>query len=295
LAVLGDFVQELLSLDAEVKNSTFAEIFEEKFPHRFLQCFVAEQNMIGMAIGLTLRGYISFSSTFASFLTRAHDQIRMAAIGQVPLRIAGSHSGVSIGQDGPSQMGLEDICQMRALPQSVVLYSSDAVSTYKLVNAMVNYNEGISYIRLTRGETPIIYDNNEDFPIGGCKVLKESFSDKACVIAAGITVHEALKAYEELKKEGINITVIDLYSIKPLDNASIVKYALAAQKKVITVEDHYIQGGLSETVCYALRNEGIKIESLAIRILPRSGKPEELLAMYQIDASSIIKAVKNII
>lgn len=295
LAVAGEYLPELLSLDAEVKNSTYAEIFEEKFPYRFIQCFIAEQNMIGMATGLMLRDFTPVTSTFAAFLTRAHDQIRMAAIGKVPLRIAGSHAGVSIGEDGPSQMGLGDISLMRTLPSSIVLYPCDAVSTYWLINEMLNYQDGISYIRMTRMATPVIYNSEEIFEIGDCKILKQSNDDKACIIAAGVTLHEALKAYKSLKQEGIQVAVIDLYSIKPLAYEKIKSCVLKAQKRVITVEDHYLQGGLGEAVCYALRNDNIKIESLAIRTLPRSGKPEELLAMNNIDADSIIKVVKNMI
>lgn len=291
LALLGEFSQKVLSLDAEVKNSTFAELFEYVFPKRFFQCYVAEQNMIGMAIGFAARHFIPFSSTFASFVSRAHDQIRMAAIGRSPLRIVGSHAGVSIGQDGPSQMGLEDIALIRALPDSIVLYPCDAVSTYNAVNLMVNYHDGISYLRLTRSETPVIYDASETFVIGGCKVLKESNEDRAVVVAAGITVFEALRAYEELKKKNIAISVIDLYSVKPLDADTLIRQAQKANKRVITVEDHYIQGGLGEAVCYALRNEDIKIDVLAVKELSRSGKPEELLAYHRIDHTAIIESV----
>ncbi len=221
LALAGTVVSTLVSLDAEVKNSTFAEIFERAFPRRFFQCFVAEQNMIAMANGFTARHYITFSSTFASFLTRAHDQLRMAAIGRSPLRIAGSHAGVSIGQDGPSQMGLEDIGCMRALPDSLVLYPCDATSTHNLLELMLNYNEGISYLRLTRAETPVIYDSSEVFVVGGSKVLRESDSDSVCIIAAGITVFEALKAYDVLHKKGVNVSIVDAYSLKPLDEAAL--------------------------------------------------------------------------
>ena len=216
LAVLGDYALSIVSLDAEVKNSTFAELFEKKFPERFFQCFVAEQNMIGMATGFASRHAIPFSSTFACFLSRAHDQIRMAAIGRAPLRLIGTHAGVSIGQDGPSQMGLEDIAMMRAVPDTVVLIPLDAVSTNACMVLMVNH-QGMSYLRLTRSETPVIYDPGEPFMIGGCKVLRESDQDTACIVAAGITVFEALKAYEELQKNNISVSIIDLYSIKPVD------------------------------------------------------------------------------
>lgn len=291
LALLGGYYQDIVSLDAEVKNSTFAELFEHKFPQRFIQCFVAEQNMIGMAVGFASRHYIPFASTFACFLTRAHDQIRMAMIGRSALRLIGSHAGVSIGQDGPSQMGLEDIAMIRALPDSIVLYPCDAVSTYGLMQQMVLYEEGISYLRLTRAATPVIYDANEPFRIGGSKVLRESDDDSAVVIAAGITVFEALKAADELKAKNISIAVIDLYSVKPLDSETLIRLARKAKNRVITVEDHFIQGGLGEAVCYALRNEGMRIEVLAVKELSRSGKPEELLAYHRIDATAIVEMV----
>jgi transketolase len=293
LAAVGKQNDQIISLDAEVKNSTYAEIFEKEFPERFVQCFVAEQNMIGMAVGMATRGKIPFASTFASFMTRAFDQIRMAAIGQASLRLCGSHAGVSIGQDGPSQMGLEDIAMMRSIPNSVVLYPSDAVSTYKLVELMANHYEGISYLRTTRSATPILYDNNEEFNIGGCKVVRQSDNDVALVIGAGITLHNALKAYEQLQQEKISIAVIDVYSIKPLDHETIVRMAKKSGNRIITVEDHYLQGGIGEAVTYALRNEKIEITCLAVDKLPRSGKPDELMAWEGIDAQAIVKAVKK--
>ena len=293
LAELGACMAEVVSLDAEVKNSTYAEFFAEKFPDRFIQSFIAEQNMIGMAVGLAARGKVPFASTFAVFFTRAFDQIRMAAIGRAPLRLVGSHAGVSIGQDGPSQMGLEDIAMMRTIPHSVVLYPCDAVSTVKLVELMANRSTGISYLRTTRAETPQLYDANEIFEIGGCKILKQSDHDVACIIAAGITLFEALKAYEQLQKEGIAIAIIDLYSIKPLDSETLLSVAQKAGKNIITVEDHYREGGLGEAVVYALHNQDVQIKCLAVDKLPRSGKPEELLAYEGIDAAAIIKSVQK--
>lgn len=290
----GTASKQVVCLDAEVKNSTGADIFEAQHPERFVQCFIAEQNMIGMAIGFSRCNKIPFSSTFACFLSRAHDQIRMAAIGTAPLRICGSHAGVSIGQDGPSQMGLEDIAMMSALPESIVLYPSDAVSTHALVEQMCNYTGGISYVRTTREKTAVLYDNDEQFPLGGCKVLHANKGDVGLIVAAGITVHEALKAREQLLKENISIAIIDLYSIKPLDAATIEKIAVQAGDRIITVEDHYIQGGIGEAVAFALRNSAIEIHSLAVTKLPMSGKPEELLAWAGIDADAIIKKVKEI-
>jgi len=294
LAQLGDTCDAIVSLDAEVKNSTYAEIFESIHPERFFQCFVAEQNMVGMGIGFDCRGRIPFISTFSSFFSRAHDQIRMAAIGSAALRLVGSHCGVSIGQDGPSQMGLEDIAIMRCLPNSVVLYPCDAVSTHKLVEQMARYGDGISYLRTTRMATPVLYDNEEDFPIGGCKVLRKSEHDVACIVAAGVTVHEALKAYEILSQQNVYVAVIDLYSVKPLDAATLISVAKSSHNKIITVEDHYPEGGIGEAVGHALAGKNISIQSLAIEHLPRSGKPEELLAFEGINAAAIIKAVQGL-
>ena len=293
LVALGTISNTVISLDAEVKNSTYAELFEQKFPERFVQCFIAEQNMISMGVGFERRGNIPFISTFGSFLTRAYDQIRMAAIGNASLRIVGSHAGVSIGQDGPSQMALEDIGMMRALPASIILYPSDAVSTYALVNQMARYTDGISYLRTTRMATPIIYDNNEPFPVGGCKVLRQSDNDQICIIGAGITVHEALKAYKQLRDQGIMVSVIDLYSIKPLDKTTIMRQAKASQNQIITVEDHYIQGGLGQAIAAAVCNNGIDVTQLAVTDLPRSGKPSELMSAAGIDAAAIIKHVQQ--
>lgn len=294
LALLGDICDAVVSLDAEVKNSTYAEIFEAVHPERFFQCFVAEQNMIGMGVGFDCRGRIPFISTFSSFFSRAHDQIRMAAIGNAALRLVGSHCGVSIGQDGPSQMGLEDIAIMRCLPESIVLYPGDAVSTYKLVEQMARYADGISYLRTTRMETPVLYDNDEDFPVGGCKILRQSDKDVACIVAAGVTLHEALKAYDMLAKDNVFVSVIDLYSIKPLDAATVISVAHKSGNKIITVEDHYKEGGIGEAVTSALCNKDITVHSLVVNRLPRSGKPEELLAFEGIDAAAIIRAVLNI-
>lgn len=294
LALLGDICDAIVSLDAEVKNSTYAEIFESVHPERFFQCFIAEQNMIGMGVGFECRGRIPFISTFASFFSRAHDQIRMAAIGRSALRLVGSHCGVSIGQDGPSQMGLEDIAMMRCLPDSVVLYPCDAVSTHKLVELMARYADGISYLRTTRMTTSVLYDNDEEFVIGGCKVLKQSSQDIACIVAAGITLHEALKAYEMLAKQNIFVSVIDLYSIKPLDATTLLSVAQKSGNTVITIEDHYKEGGIGEAVLDALRNHNITLYSLAVNRLPRSGKPEELLAFENIDADAIVGMIKSL-
>ncbi|MGB8468502.1 MAG: transketolase [Candidatus Babeliales bacterium] len=292
LAALGAENKKIVSLDAEVKNSTFAEIFEHAHPERFVQCFIAEQNMVSMAAGFAAMGFVPFVSTFGAFFSRAVDQIRMSAIGRLPLRLVGSHAGVSIGQDGPSQMALEDIAIMSAIPDSVILYPCDAYSTAQLVALMAAHDTSISYLRTTRGVTPQLY-KDETFAIGGCSILRSSAHDATCIVAAGITVHEALKAYEILKKENITIAVIDAYSIKPLDVDTIVSVAEKSHKKIITVEDHYLHGGLGTAVCYALRNHNIAINCLAVTHIPMSGKPEELLRWAGIDAETIVGAVRG--
>lgn len=289
LVKLGEQNERMVVLDGDVKNSTFTIYFFNRFPERSLQCYIAEQNMIGVAVGLQTHGFDVFLSSFACFLSRAYDQIRMASYSRANLKIVGSHAGVSIGEDGPSQMGLEDLALFRALFGSAVLYPCDAVSSEKLTCAMANY-EGISYIRTTRPKTPVIYDNDEEFRIGGSKVLRYSKNDEVTVVAGGITVHEALKAYEGLKTEGINIRVIDCYSLKPIDAETLIK-ASKETKHIITVEDHYPEGGIGE----AAASLGLKPHILAIRRMPHSGRPEELMAEQEIDAAGIMKKVKELI
>ncbi len=281
----------MVVLDAEVSNSTYSEIFKAKYPGRFFEMYIAEQNMVGAALGLSLRGNVPFVSTFAAFLTRAFDQIRMSRYSDANMKFCGSHAGVSIGEDGSSQMGLEDIALFRTLLNSVVLYPSDAVSTEKLVEEMAKHR-GIAYLRTTRKDTPIIYRNDEAFRIGGSKILKSSKTDRAVIVAAGITVHEALRAYEELKKEHILVRVIDLYSIKPLDAGTLV-HAARDTGAVITAEDHFAEGGLGEAVLSALAGTGIPVHLLAVRKMPRSGKPDELLDYEGISFRGIMEAVRN--
>ncbi len=283
----------LVVLDAEVSNSTFAENFKKVYPERFFEMYIAEQNMVGVAVGLSRQGKIPFVSTFAAFFARAFDQIRMSQYSKSNIKFVGSHVGVSIGEDGASQMGLEDISMFRSLLDSVVLYPSEAVSAEKLVEEAAKY-QGIVYIRTTRKDTPVIYSNNEQFSIGGSKVLKSSSKDLVTVIGAGVTLFEALSAYEKLKMEGINIRVIDLYSIKPLDISTLEK-AASETKALIIVEDHYPAGGIGETVSAALVNTDAKIYSLAVRKIPRSGKPQELLEFEEISSDAIISRVKGII
>ncbi len=284
---------DMMVLDAEVSNSTFSELFKDVHKERFFEMFIAEQNMVGVALGLSIRGKISYVSTFAAFLTRAFDQIRMSRYSHANIKFCGSHAGVSIGEDGSSQMGLEDIAMFRTLLDSVVLYPSDAVSTEKLVEAM-SALAGISYLRTTRKDTPILYRNDEVFRIGGSKVLKSNKADVAAVVAAGITVHEALKAYDELKAAGICVRVIDLYSVKPLDTRTLVE-AADDTMGIITVEDHFAEGGIGEAVAGALASHPAPVYSLAVRRQPMSGRPDELLKYEEISSEAIVKKVKEII
>ncbi len=288
LVRLAERFRQMVVLDAETSNSTFAELFKKVQPDRFFEMFIAEQNMVGTAIGLARRGKIPFVSTFAAFLTRAADQIRMSQYSKANIKFVGSHAGVSIGEDGASQMALEDLSLFRSVRGSVVLYPSDAMQTEKLVECAVEH-EGLVYIRTTRKDTPILYSAHETFKIGGSKVLRKSKNDVATVVAAGVTLHEALKAYELLKKKGILIRVIDLYSVKPLDIKTL-KIALRETAQVIVVEDHYAEGGIGEAVAAAL---GAPVHSLAVRRMPRSGTPEQLLAYEEIDAEAITKVVKK--
>lgn len=294
LVALGKVNPQIVALDGDVKNSTFSEKFLAAFPERFVECFIAEQNMVGVAVGLATRGKIPFASSFACFLMRAYDFIRMAGIGTANVKFCGSHAGVSIGEDGPSQMGLEDIAAMRAIPRSIVLYPCDAVSTVKLVAEMAKY-QGIAYLRTTRPKTPVIYNNDEEFPAGGCKVLRSSPNDVVTVVAAGITVFEALKAYEVLSNEGIKIRVIDLYSVKPLDEATLIRCALETNRLIITVEDHYPEGGIGDAVASAVSKEGIRVHKLAVNDIPRSGKPEELMDMFGISVKAIVQKVRQLL
>jgi len=282
---------DMVVLDAEVSNSTFSELFRKTYPGRFFEMYIAEQNMVGAALGLSRRGKIPFVSTFAAFLTRAFDQIRMSQYSDADIKFCGSHAGVSIGEDGSSQMGLEDIAMFRTLLNSVVLYPSDAVSAEKLVEEAAKH-KGIVYIRTTRQDTPVLYGNDEEFVIGGSKVLRSSGEDRVTVVGAGITLHKALAAYEELKKEGIFIRVIDLYSIKPMDRSTLTQ-AAHVTAAIITVEDHFGEGGIGEAVRSEMGDIDIPIHSLAVRKMPKSGKPDELLDYEDISKNAIIKKIKE--
>ena len=294
LAKLGSANLAVVALDGDTKNSTYAEQFMERHPNRYFEMFIAEQNLVGAGIGLAKRGKIPFVSTFAAFLSRAYDQIRMSAISQANIKYAGSHCGVSIGEDGPSQMGLEDIAMFRALPEAVVLYPSDAVAAERLV-AEAAAHEGIVYLRTSRPQTPVLYDAAERFPIGGCKVIRKSEQDSVTVVAAGVTLHEALTAYETLAAEGIAIRVLDLYSIKPIDTETLQQAAAETNNTLITVEDHYPEGGLGDAVMAAVATEGVSVHKLAVKGIPRSGKPEELLEYHGISADTIVRKVRALV
>jgi transketolase len=293
LAKLGAVNPLVVALDGDTKNSTFAEKFLAAHPQRYFESYIAEQNMVGMAVGLATCGKIPFVSTFAAFLTRAFDQIRMAAISGVSIKYAGSHCGVSIGEDGPSQMGLEDLAMMRTIPHSTVLYPSDAVSAERLVAAAATL-KGATYIRTSRPATPVIYANTEEFPVGGSKVLRSSDSDRLTIVAAGVTVHEALSAYETLRSAGLNVRIMDAYSVKPIDVEGLLRAAARTHNTVLVVEDHYYDGGLGDAVLSAVAAHGIRVHKMAVTEVPRSGKPEELLDAYGISAQRIVEKVKSL-
>lgn len=297
LLALGDARADVVALDGEVSNSTFADEFAKAHPDRFFEMYIAEQQLVAAAVGLSARGWVPFASTFAAFLTRAFDFIRMAAVSEADVRLCGSHAGVSIGEDGPSQMGLEDIAMMRAIHGSTVLYPCCANQTVQLVAAMADI-AGVSYLRTTREKTPIVYEPRETFPIGGAKILRESPNDSVAIIAAGITVHEALKAYESLRATGVSACVVDAYSIKPIDAERIRAAVRASSGNVVIAEDHWAEGGLGDAVRECLDGERpivARIAHLAVRRMPGSGKPAELLRMMDVDARGIVDAAKRLL
>jgi transketolase len=295
LAALGSARGNVVAVDGEVSNSTFAEIFKKAHPDRYFEMYIAEQQMVAAAVGLQTRGWNAFGSSFAAFFSRASDFIRMAAISRVNLRLAGSHAGVSIGEDGPSQMALEDIASFRAVQSSTVLHPCDANQTAKLVATMAD-TDGIVFLRTLRPNTPVIYDADEEFPIGGSRVVRSSDDDDVTVVGAGVTVHEALKAADALADEGINLRVVDAYSIKPID-ADTLQAAAEATGRIVTVEDHWPEGGLGDAVLAALAetDERPRVIKLAVSEMPRSGKPAELMAAYGIDADSIARAARELV
>jgi len=294
LAALGRIDPRVVALDADVGNSTYSNKFEAACPERFYQFFIAEQAMVGAAMGLASRGAIPFPSTFACFLTRAADFIRMAGISGVNVKLAGSHAGISIGEDGPSQMALEDLAMMRAVPDCAVVYPCDGVSAERLVVAMAE-RDGPAYMRTSRPKTPVIYDAAEMFPIGGSKVLRQSADDVATVVAAGVTVFEALAACDALAKVGIAVRVIDAYSVQPIDAATLVDSGRATGGRIVTVEDHYAAGGLGDAVAEAVAGASIAVHRLAVREIPRSGQPAELLDRYGISAAHVAEAVRTLV
>ena len=294
LEALGSVNPLIVALDADVKNSTYTDKFGKKFPNRFFENFIAEQNMVGAAAGLAACGKIPFAATFACFFSRAYDFIRMAAISGSNIKLVGTHVGVSIGEDGPSQMGLEDIAMMAVQPNVTVLYPSDGNSTYRLLEAAAQH-KGMVYVRAGRPKTPVLYGPEERFRIGGSKIIRESTSDVLTIVAAGVTLFEALKAHDQLKAAGIAVRVIDLYSIAPIDRTTLVESGRATQRRILTVEDHYAHGGLGDAVLSAVSTEGIAVHKLAVREIPHSGKPEELVDHYGIGVRSIVEAAKQII
>jgi transketolase len=284
---------EVVALDAEVSNSTHADEFKKAFPDRFFEMYIAEQQLVSAAVGLQVRGYVPFVSTFATFFSRASDFIRMAAISRANIRVVGSHAGSEIGADGPSQMALEDLASLRAVQGSTVLYPADAVSTAKLVAEMAD-RTGIVYLRTTRSAYPVIYDNAEAFPIGGAKVLRRSDDDRAAVVAAGVTLHGALAAADRLAAEGIHVRVIDCYSVKPIAADVLAEAARDCGGTLVVVEDHYPEGGLGAAVMEALAGDHPpRILHLAVRDVPGSGKTAELLAAEGIDADAIVTAARH--
>jgi transketolase len=295
LAALGAGRGDVVALDGEVGNSTFAEIFAKAHPDRYFEMFIAEQQLVAAAVGLQARGWNAFGSSFAAFFSRAYDFVRMAAIGRANLRLCGSHAGVSIGEDGPSQMALEDVASFRAVHGSTVLHPCDANQTAKLVAAMAD-TEGIVFMRTLRPNTPVIYDADEEFRVGGSRVLRSSEDDDVTVVGMGITVHEALKAAEALAEEDIAVRVIDAYSVKPID-ADTLRAAAEATGRIVTVEDHWPEGGLGDAVLAALADadEPAHVVKLAVNEMPHSGKPAELMAAYGIDADAIVRSVRELV
>jgi transketolase len=294
LVALGAARGDVVALDGEVNNSTFAELFAEAYPERYFEMYIAEQQLVAAAVGLQVRKWVPFASSFAAFFSRAYDFIRMAAISQADIRLCGSHAGVSIGEDGPSQMALEDLAMMRAVHGSTVIYPCDANQTAKLVAEMAD-REGIVFMRTTRAATPVIYGAGEEFPIGGSRVLREG--DDVAIVAAGITLHESLKAADALADDGISARVIDLYSVKPVDGETLRAAAEATGGRVLTVEDHWPEGGIGDAVLEALSDgeTPARVVRLAVRDMPGSGKPAELLSAAGIDAEHIAEAARSLV
>jgi transketolase len=296
LAAVGTARGDVVALDGEVSNSTYSEIFAAAHPERFFEMYIAEQQMVAAAVGMQARGWRPFASTFAAFFTRAYDFVRIAAVSRASIKLCGSHAGVSIGEDGPSQMGLEDLAAFRAVHGSTVLYPSDANQTAKLVEQMVDV-EGIVFLRTTRANTPVIYGPDEEFPVGGSRVVRETEDDEVTIVGAGITLHEALQAADTLAQDGVQARVIDLYSLKPIDTETLHAAAEATGGRIVTVEDHWAEGGLGEAVlsAFADTEERPRVVQLAVREMPTSGKPAELLSAAGIDAEHIAEAARRLV
>ncbi|MGI8905025.1 MAG: transketolase [Candidatus Sumerlaeaceae bacterium] len=291
LVKLGHANARVVALDADTKNSTFSDRFMKEFPERFFECFIAEQNMISVAAGLSSRDKIPFASTFAVFLGRGFDQIRMAGISHSNIKLCGSHVGVSIGEDGPSQMGLEDLGVFRAIPGCVVFYPSDAVSAERAVGLAAQH-KGMAYIRTSRPKTAILYKNDEPFEIGKAKVVRRSDKDSITIATAGITLFEAIKAQELLASEGIGVRILDLFTIKPIDQAALIQNASETGNRILTVEDHYLEGGIGDAVSAAISETDIRVYRIGVVEVPRSGPPDDLVAKYGIDSKAIVARIR---
>jgi transketolase len=295
LKAVGDELPAVFVFDADVKNSTYTELFEKAHPDRFVESFIAEQAMVGMAAGAGAIGAVPWAATFAAFLTRAYDQIRMAALSQSNLKLCGSHAGTHIGEDGASQMGLEDLAMMRAVFGSTVVYPADPYATTALVREL-SAQHGIGYLRSTRAATKVLYGAGDAFPIGGSKTLRQSDKDVCTIVAAGITLHEALAAYDLLKAAGLLVRVVDCYSVKPIDAAGLREAAKHSQGRILTVEDHFPEGGLGDAVqAVFAESGGVRVKKLAVTALPHSGKPEELLELYGLSGKAIAEAVQKFV
>merc|ERR1719245_524748 len=298
LIKLGKNNPSVVALDGEVKNSTYSIRFRDAYPDKFIECFIAEQNLAGITVGVTCRDRtVAFASTFAAFWSRAFDQVRMGAISCTNSNFVGSHVGVSIGEDGASQMALEDLAMFRSVAGSTVFYPCDAVATERAVELAAN-TKGVCYIRCSRPANEVVYDNDEEFKVGKVKVVGETSSSDVCtIIGGGVTLHEALKAAAALKAEGVNVRVIDVFCVKPLDWQTILVNALQTKHNIITVEDHYFVGGIGESVAFELCKNApgvaFNIKNLYVHEVPYSGKPHELLERFEIDSKAIMKAAKS--
>lgn len=293
-ANLAQSDSRIIGVDAEVGNSTYLDEIKKVRPGQYIQTFIAEQDLVGICLGLSKKSFKPIGATFAAFLSRAHDQLRMSALSNGDFTICGSHAGVSIGEDGASQMGLEDIALFRTLPGATIFYPSDAISAEKLTYITAK-TKGLKYIRTTRGKTPVLYEDKEDFKIGDFKVLRQSAKDKIVLVGSGITLHECLAAHEKLKDKKIESAVVDLYCVKPFDSKKFISFAKKHGKKILIAEDHYAEGGIGEMLAEELENSGIEVKHLAVHEIPHSGKSEELLEKYGIGRAAIAKSAEKLV